>query len=158
MKYVPKEIKIDLIDLDDDTFRFRQVFREKDNESLKRSLQDQGQLSPVKLRKVGDRYQLIAGWRRTLMMRELGYDRIRAHIYVNIDDEEALNINIADNLHHVDLNEVEIAYLVRHLRTKKELSIEKISEITQFNSQRIYNLITLTELDLEIQQNVSEGN
>ena len=75
-----------------------------------------------------------------------------------MDDEEALSINIADNLHHVDLNELEIAYIVKNLKEVKELSVEEISELTHFNTQRIYNLLSLVELDPEIQRNVSEGN
>jgi hypothetical protein len=47
---------------------------------------------------------------------------------------------------------------VKHLRNKKLLSVEKISEITQFNTQRIYNLLSLAELDTTIQENVSNGN
>lgn len=156
-KYTTKDIPINLIDLDDFTFCFRQVFNEKDLENLKQSIENQGLLNPIKVRKKDNGFQLLAGRRRVQVVLELGYDRIQAHVYVGLDDEEALSINIADNLIHVDLNEVEIAYLVRDLRVKKELSVEKISEITQFNPQRIYNLIMLTELDPEIQQNVSEG-
>jgi len=129
-----------------------------DIENLKRSIINQGLLNPIKVRKKTDGYQILAGWRRVQTFLELGYDRIQAHVYIDLDDEGALRINIADNLHHRDLNDVEIAYLVRHLREEKQLSVEKISELMQFNTQKIYNLIILTELDPEIQQNVSEGN
>lgn len=134
------------------------MFIEKDIENLKNSIKTQGQINPIKIRQKDDRYQVIAGWRRIQALSELDYDRIQAHVYADLNDEEALRLNIADNMHHVDLDEVEIAYLVRHLRDEKGLTVEQIAVIMHFNSQRVYNLLVLTELESEIQEKVAEGS
>jgi ParB family chromosome partitioning protein len=73
---------------------------------LTASIRERGVLEPVLVRRVGDRYELVAGERRTRAAREAGLTDVPA-IVLDIDDREALEISIMENLQREDLNAVE---------------------------------------------------
>ena len=73
---------------------------------LTASIRERGVLEPVLVRRVGDRYELVAGERRTRAAREAGLSDVPA-IVLDIDDREALEISIMENLQREDLNAVE---------------------------------------------------
>ena len=73
---------------------------------LTASIRERGVLEPVLVRRVGDRYELVAGERRTRAAREAGLTDVPA-IVLDIDDREALEIAIMENLQREDLNAVE---------------------------------------------------
>lgn len=73
---------------------------------LTASIRERGVLEPVLVRRVGDRFELVAGERRTRAAREAGLADVPA-IVLDIDDREALEISIMENLQREDLNAVE---------------------------------------------------
>ncbi|MDF1522576.1 MAG: ParB/RepB/Spo0J family partition protein [Trueperaceae bacterium] len=87
---------------------------------LTTSIRERGVLEPVLVRRVGDRYELVAGERRTRAAREAGLDRVPA-IVLELDDREALEISIMENLQREDLNAVEETEAVLQLL---QLSLE----------------------------------
>ncbi len=73
---------------------------------LTASVRQRGVLEPVLVRRVDDEYELVAGERRTQAAREAGLLEIPA-IVLELDDREALEISIIENLQREDLNAVE---------------------------------------------------
>jgi len=73
---------------------------------LAASIKDKGVLEPVIVRRAGGGFELVAGERRTRAAALAGLDEIPA-IVVDIDDREALEIAIIENLQREDLNAVE---------------------------------------------------
>lgn len=73
---------------------------------LTASIRERGVLEPILVRRVGERFELVAGERRTRAAREAGLDEVPA-IVLDIDDREALEISIMENLQREDLNAVE---------------------------------------------------
>lgn len=73
---------------------------------LTASIRERGVLEPVLLRRVGQRYELVAGERRTRAALEAGLTEVPA-IVLELDDREALEISIMENLQREDLNAVE---------------------------------------------------
>lgn len=73
---------------------------------LAASIRERGVLEPVLVRRVGDHFELVAGERRTRAAREAGLTDVPA-IVLDIDDREALEISIMENLQREDLNAVE---------------------------------------------------
>jgi ParB family chromosome partitioning protein len=63
-------------------------------------------LEPVIVRKAAEGYELVAGERRTRAAIKVGLSEIPA-IVVDIDDREALEVSIMENLQREDLNAVE---------------------------------------------------
>lgn len=75
-------------------------------EDLAHSIREKGVLEPVIVRRAGEGYEVVAGERRTRAARLAGLVEIPA-IVVDIDDREALEIAITENLQREDLNAVE---------------------------------------------------
>mgnify|MGYP000987882043 FL=1 len=73
---------------------------------LAASIRDKGVLEPVIVRRVGGGFELVAGERRTRAAALAGLTEVPA-IIVDIDDREALEIAIIENLQREDLNAVE---------------------------------------------------
>ncbi len=75
-------------------------------DDLATSIRDKGVLEPIIVRKAADGYELVAGERRTRAAQKAGLTDIPA-IVVDIDDREALEVSIIENLQREDLNAVE---------------------------------------------------
>jgi hypothetical protein len=83
-----EEIRIDEIDLEDDTFCVHPDAPAADV-MLERSLQNEGQLDPIVVRKRHGRWQLVDGFRRVRAARRLGRDRLTARKFDTLTDAEA---------------------------------------------------------------------
>jgi len=81
----------------------RQTFSEPDINGLAESLKLDGQLQPVVVRRIGERFQLIAGERRWRAAQRAGLNTIEAKVR-DVDDEEALRLSIVENFHRVNLS------------------------------------------------------
>ncbi len=75
-------------------------------EELAESIREKGVLEPIIVRRAGNGYELVAGERRTRAAALAGLSEVPA-IVVDIDDREALEIAIIENLQREDLNAVE---------------------------------------------------
>ena len=72
------EIKIDLIDAN--PWQPRSAFETASLNELAESIQQQGLIQPITVRKKGNRYQLIAGERRLRACKIAGMDTITAYV------------------------------------------------------------------------------
>jgi ParB family transcriptional regulator, chromosome partitioning protein len=88
--------------------------------ALTASIRERGVLEPVLVRRIERGYELVAGERRTRAAREAGLTHVPA-IVLDLDDREALEISIMENLQREDLNAVEETEAVLQLL---ELSLE----------------------------------
>jgi len=75
-------------------------------DDLAHSIAQKGVLEPIIVRRAGEGYEVVAGERRTRAAKLAGLEEIPA-IVVDIDDREALEIAITENLQREDLNAVE---------------------------------------------------
>ncbi len=105
---------------------------------LAASIRDKGVLEPVIVRRVGGGFELVAGERRTRAAVLAGLDEIPA-IVVDIDDREALEIAIIENLQREDLNAVEETEAVLGLlEMDLDMSRREVTEVLQalYNEER----------------------
>ena len=147
------EIDADDIDWDNIQFRFRMEFDDVEIQRLAKNIEEVGQLNPIKIRLKGDRYQILAGWKRALAIKLLGDRPIIADVYEDIDDRDAYRINIADNVMRENLTDLELAYQVKTLK-ENNFSISEISEMHGCKSTKIYDLLTLSKMVPEIKDAV----
>lgn len=84
--------------------------------SLAESIRAVGLQTPIHVRKVGGRFELIAGHCRVAAFRSLGRSQIPA-IIVEATDAEAAVAVLVDNVDRVDLNPMEVARSVERLVT-----------------------------------------
>ncbi len=83
-----------------------------DLQPLMDSLQNHGQLNPVTLTRENE---LIAGHRRTLAARELGWKYIEAHIIDQSSEAEKLQLELEENVHRKDFSPEELLAGYRRL-------------------------------------------
>ncbi len=150
----PTEIPLDRIDAN--RFQPRREFDAAEIKQLSESLDQHQLIQPILVRKLGDRYELIAGERRVRAARELGWSMIGAVIR-ECSDRETAEIAIVENLLRKDLNPIEKArsferYLDEHNSTQEELGKRIGVDRTTIN-----NLLRLLELPEAIQQNLVSG-
>jgi ParB/RepB/Spo0J family partition protein len=151
-------VRIEDISLGDWTFRFRDEYKEEEQKALAENIQRHGLQNPVKLReRPGRKLQILAGWRRILATKSLGETHIEAFIYKNINELEAQEINLLDNTHRRDLNDVENANQVRTMKVLLGYGIKQIAELLGVGTQRVYDLLTLAKMSEAIQQLVIDG-
>lgn len=78
-----------------------------DVSGLARSIEVNGQITPLIVVADGDAYQLVAGHRRTAAMRSLGYEEADAYVMDGWDDARIAQILNAENNHRRELTEAE---------------------------------------------------
>lgn len=99
--------------IDPNPYQPRKVFNEAKLQELAESLQESGLIEPVILRKVDDRYQLIAGERRWRAHKFNGALKIRALVRIATDEDMAL-LAIIENKQREDLTDYETAMSLNH--------------------------------------------
>lgn len=125
-------------------------------EELANSIRTSGILQPILVRPAGERYQLVAGERRWRAATQAGIESIPA-VVRNIQDEEALELALAENLLREQLNPLEVARAYDQLQRKFSLTHEQIAERLGVNRSTVTNTLRLLGLSSEVQKLVEEG-
>ena len=101
----PAHIALDRID-DDVTFRVRD---EGDVAALAMDIARLGQIFPVDLRlRPPDRFQVITGFRRVSALRFLQREKVLARLHVNLSDDDAALIALAEAIHSEPVSREEL--------------------------------------------------
>ncbi len=77
------------------------------------SIQDKGLLEPIIVRPAGDGFEVVAGMRRYDACKRLGWRRVPAHV-VELDDREAFEVSLLENIQRETLNPIEEARAFRN--------------------------------------------
>jgi ParB family transcriptional regulator, chromosome partitioning protein len=136
-------------------FQPRTNFNEEELAELAMSIQQQGIIQPVTVRKMGhDHYQLISGERRLKAAKVAGLTEVPAYIRV-ANDEQMLEMALVENIQREDLNPVEIAVSYHRLLEECHISQEELSQKVGKDRSTISNYIRLLKLPQEIQDAIS---
>ena len=100
----PQMVALDLIDAN--PFQPRTSFGLEAIMTLAGTIREQGLLQPVILRRVGNRFELVAGERRVRACRSLGWNAISA-VVKSVPDEQMLSLSFVENKAREDFNDVE---------------------------------------------------
>jgi ParB family chromosome partitioning protein len=91
------------------THQVRKDFDEAGIKSLADSIEKEGLIQPVTVRKVDGGFELVAGERRFRAIKNLGRDTIEARIIETISEAAASANGLVENLQRKDLNPIEEA-------------------------------------------------
>ena len=149
------EIQLDLIDAN--PFQPRKVFSDDELSELANSIKQQGLIQPIALRKVGGRYQIISGERRTRASKLAGFSTIKAQVYENLDDKKMSEWALIENIQRVDLNPVEIARSYQKLIENYEYTHEDLAKAVGKSRSAITNALRLLKLPDQVQFWIQEG-
>lgn len=126
-------------------------------EQLAETVRERGLLQPVRVRRNGSNWELIAGERRVRAARKLGYSHVPA-IVVEANDSEALIDGLIENIQREDLNPLDRGLALRTLRVNLGLhSWEEVGRAVGLTRQHVHNFLNLTRLSPEIQQDIRVG-
>lgn len=132
----------------------RRDFNLEELDTLARSISQNGLLSPITVRKDpagGNRYFLIAGERRLLACRRLGYEEVPAVITTALEANAAV-LTLIENLHRQDLNCFEEAEGIYALMKESGLSQQKICAMLAKPQPTVANKLRLLRLDPQVRQ------
>ena len=148
------QVDIDLID--PNPYQPRTRFREEAIEELSRSIQSSGIIQPLVLRKMGSRYQLIAGERRWRAAQRAGLQRVPA-VFREVPEEQVLELTLVENLQREDLNPVEEARAFDRLLNEFHLTQEEVGARTGKDRATVANAVRVLRLEKPILEMMEDG-
>ncbi|MCW3134992.1 MAG: ParB/RepB/Spo0J family partition protein [Methanophagales archaeon] len=111
-------------------------------EDLANSIKEKGLLNPITVRRnIDDTYSLIAGQRRFLACKSLGWDTIPAIIRDITDDTDATIISLIENVHRADMNPIDKARAYQMIY-KKYHDYSKVAKETGVSVSTVRKYLT----------------
>lgn len=138
-------LEIDIKRIDPNPHQPRQRMEPAKLQELARSLQQDGLMQPLVVRKTGSRYQLIAGERRWRAARMAGLTRVPA-VVREVEDDRLLELALIENVQREDLNPIEEAGAYRRLVADLGLSQEQVADRVGKDCSTVANLLRLLRL------------
>lgn len=148
------QVDIDLID--PSPYQPRTHFREQSLEELAQSIRASGIIQPLVVRRIGNRYQLIAGERRWRAAQRAPIGRVPV-VLRDVPEETALEMALVENLQREDLNPIEQARAFERLIEEFSFTQEEVAERTGKDRATIANSLRLLKLEETIQDMLEEG-
>ena len=123
----------------------RKQFSQEELEALSDSIVKYGVISPITVRRVGERYVIIAGERRWRAARMAGLSEIPV-IIISADDKKAAEIALVENIQRSDLNPVEEAHAYAALIDQYGMTQEEVAEQIGKSRSSVTNSLRLLDL------------
>ena len=135
----------------------RTHFIETPLDELMESIRQHGIIQPLIVRKVDDKYELIAGERRWRASKKLGLATVPV-IEREASDRDVLEMALIENLQREDLNAIEEA--TGYVRLAKEFAMKQEEIATRVGKSRasVANAMRLLDLHADVQILVARGH
>jgi ParB family chromosome partitioning protein len=141
--------------IDPNPLQPRRLFQQERLAELAQSIVANGIIQPLVVRKVGERYQLVAGERRWRAAKLANLARVPV-VVQDIPDERLLEITLIENIQREDLNPIETAIAFDRMARELSLTAEEIGQRTGKDRTTIINSTRLLQLPADLQQLVAE--
>ena len=149
-------LRVSVYDIEANPYQPRREFDEAEIDQLSNSLQEHGLLQPILVRRVEERYQLVAGERRLRAAIKAGWPDVPVHL-IEADDRKTAEISIVENLQRKDLNALEKAASFQRYLDTYQCTQDELAGRLQLDRSTIANLIRLLELPEAVQQSLRSG-
>jgi len=151
----PRVVVIPILQIEPNPLQPRTTFDPGRLQELANSIQTNGIIQPLIVRKKAGHYELIAGERRLRAAKVAGLDEVPV-IVQDYADERLLEIALVENIQREDLNPIETAQALERLVREMHLSHEEIATRTGKDRTTITNMIRLLRLPSVVQLLVAE--
>ena len=148
-------IQVHIEDIIPNRFQPRLNFDEQGLKELSDSIKEHGIIQPLVLRRLGDKYEIIAGERRYKAAQLAGLSTVPA-VISNIDDNTSAEVALVENIQRRDLTSIEEARSYKNLLDKGYLTQEQLAKKMGLSQPAIANKLRLLNLDEEVQQALLE--
>lgn len=137
----------------------RKTFTDSELSDLAASIKEKGVLQPILLRSVSNRpylYEIVAGERRYRASKMAGLSEIPA-LVKSIDDTNAMEIALIENVQRENLNPIEEANAYKNLMECCGYELPDVSRLIGKSESYIRNMLRLTSLPDSVQNLVGQG-
>lgn len=149
--------QVPLNQIEANPFQPRTEFDETALKELAESIQMQGIIQPITVRKMGpDKYQIISGERRYKASRLAGLTSIPAYVRT-ANDQSMLEMALVENIQRENLNALEIAISYQRLIEECKLTQESLGERVGKERSTVTNYLRLLKLPPQIQFAIRDG-
>ena len=151
-----KIVEIALDEIKKNPYQPRTYFNEEKLNELKESIEKNGLLQPIIVKKAVKGYYIIAGERRYRAFELLGRKEIPA-IIKEMTDEEMMVFAVLENLQREDLSALEESESYKNLMDKMSLTQEELANKLGKSRPYIANSLRLLKLPTEIKIKLEQG-
>ena len=134
----------------------RTYFDEAALQDLATSLKTHGMVQPIVARKVGDRFEIIAGERRWRAARKAGLATVPV-VLREVPDDRLLEYALVENIQRQELNPIEEAKAYWQLGEHLRLTQEQVADRVGKSRPQVANTLRLLRLPMSIQEQVATG-
>ena len=134
----------------------RKNFDDDSLEELANSIKADGVIQPIVVRKVGDKYEIIAGERRFRASKLAGLEKVPI-VVKNVSDRKARELALVENIQREDLNPIEEALSLKTLMEEYKLTQQELSDIVGKSRSYIANNLRLLNLSDYIKEYLIRG-
>ena len=145
-----KIVYLRIDDIMPNRFQPREVFDETGLEELADSIKEHGVIQPIIVRQVGNKYELIAGERRTKASALAGLTTIPA-IIKNMNDQESAKVSLLENLQRKNLTPIEEARTYKRILELDNMTQEDLAKTMGKSQPMVANKLRLLALPEEVQ-------
>jgi len=134
----------------------RKNFDDASLEELANSIKADGVIQPIVVRKVDDKYEIIAGERRFRASKLAGLEKVPV-VVKNVTDRKARELALVENIQREDLNPIEEAISLKTLMEEYKLTQQELSDIIGKSRSYIANNLRLLNLSDYIKEYLIRG-
>ena len=149
-------LNVPIEDIIPNRFQPRLTFDEEGLNELAASIKEHGIIQPLVLRRIGDKYEIIAGERRYKASKIAGLTTVPAIISL-MNDKESAEVAIVENVQRRDLTAIEEAKSYKSLLDKGYLTQDELAKKMGLSQSAISNKLRLLSLDESVQQALMDG-
>jgi ParB family chromosome partitioning protein len=150
------QLQIDIDLIDPSPYQPRTHFAERGLEELAQSIRASGIIQPLVVRRLGSRYQLIAGERRWRASQRAELMRVPV-VLREVSDEQALELTLVENIQREDLNPIEQARAFDRLMEQFHLTQDEVASRTGKDRATVANSVRLLSLEEPLLEWIEEG-
>ncbi len=140
--------------IDSNRYQPRLEFEPTLLKELAQSIEHNGLIQPISVRKNNNRYEIIAGERRFRAVSLLKWEHIPAFV-MEVSDTQMAEMALVENIQREDLSAIEEAKAFQIMLDSHALTQEKIAHKMGKSQSSIANKMRLLQLPTEIQDSVS---
>ena len=148
--------QIEIALLEPNPYQPRKEMVESELKTLSESIRESGILQPILARKVGERFQIVAGERRWRAAQLAGLDQVPV-LCRELSDNESAVFALVENLQREDLNAIEKAQGIKLLMDEMKATQAQVAKQVGFERSTVANFLRLLDLPPAVQAHVSRG-
>lgn len=134
----------------------RSDFNEAKLAELAQSIEANGVIQPIVVRRVGERFQIIAGERRWRAAKRAGLKRIPS-VVREVAEENVLELSLIENIQRQELNAIEEANAYRKLQERLGITQEAVALRVGKDRSSVANSLRLLRLPEDVQALLADG-